>query len=489
MNNIAIALAAKALKAPKYQVDYNSLTPEQKASITGIKGDPGQPGKGISSGGTTGQVLVKKSNTNYDTEWVDNTINNTLTSTSTTESLSANQGKVLNDKITNKADINHNHEINNITGLNDSLNNKVDKVSGKQLSDENYTSVEKTKLAASGTTNDKGNFIITEPETKDYSNNNSRRTDSITIQNRARTQAYHKWWEKDTKLIILGDSRGSIGTAPGDNYINSNFTFTIRKPGYVFYTETRKMIAPYKPDITLDIDVCYDKNFMYDVSDIVVSYDSLTKSTSVVLPGRVVTLDELYIAIIRFHANYQNTDIMSTCPLTQNTHGKFTIKGISGIINFTITLGCAIVGGSLLSELYTQIVLTQDFKDILRAPYSDGESAGYINVIGSETEDIELRKYDDDTIIKTRTGDGLITISPTDVGLYVYLARTSGGIIIASSKNDARILTTGDNGTVSLFAGSQVQVVGIGDINNKLNVINKGVQKASLLIPHTDELT
>jgi two-component system sensor histidine kinase KdpD len=71
MNNIAIALAAKALKAPKYQVDYNSLTPEQKASITGIKGDPGQPGKGISSGGTTGQVLVKKSNTNYDTEWVE----------------------------------------------------------------------------------------------------------------------------------------------------------------------------------------------------------------------------------------------------------------------------------------------------------------------------------------------------------------------------------------------------------------------------------
>ena len=36
----------------------------------GEKGDKGDPGSGIISGGTTGQVLAKKSNTNYDTEWV-----------------------------------------------------------------------------------------------------------------------------------------------------------------------------------------------------------------------------------------------------------------------------------------------------------------------------------------------------------------------------------------------------------------------------------
>lgn len=36
----------------------------------GDKGDPGEPGEGVAAGGTTGQVLQKKSNTDYDTEWV-----------------------------------------------------------------------------------------------------------------------------------------------------------------------------------------------------------------------------------------------------------------------------------------------------------------------------------------------------------------------------------------------------------------------------------
>lgn len=58
--------------------------------------------KTLPTGGTTGQILTKKSNTNYDTKWqnpievVDN-----LESTDTTSALSAKQGKVLNDKITN----------------------------------------------------------------------------------------------------------------------------------------------------------------------------------------------------------------------------------------------------------------------------------------------------------------------------------------------------------------------------------------------------
>lgn len=38
-------------------------------SVTGPKGDKGDPGAGVIPGGTTGQALVKKSNTDYDTEW------------------------------------------------------------------------------------------------------------------------------------------------------------------------------------------------------------------------------------------------------------------------------------------------------------------------------------------------------------------------------------------------------------------------------------
>ena len=36
---------------------------------TGPKGDPGDPGPGVPAGGTAGQVLTKKSGTDYDTEW------------------------------------------------------------------------------------------------------------------------------------------------------------------------------------------------------------------------------------------------------------------------------------------------------------------------------------------------------------------------------------------------------------------------------------
>jgi FlaG/FlaF family flagellin (archaellin) len=37
----------------------------------GEQGTAGTNGQGVPTGGTTGQVLAKNSNTNYDTEWVD----------------------------------------------------------------------------------------------------------------------------------------------------------------------------------------------------------------------------------------------------------------------------------------------------------------------------------------------------------------------------------------------------------------------------------
>lgn len=59
----------------------------------------------VPTGGTTGQVLAKSSNTDNDVKWVNQTggitVVDNLTSTSTTNALSAKQGKILNDKITN----------------------------------------------------------------------------------------------------------------------------------------------------------------------------------------------------------------------------------------------------------------------------------------------------------------------------------------------------------------------------------------------------
>ena len=44
----------------------------------GPAGAPGTAGHGVTPGGTTGQVLAKKSNTNYDTEWIDNSSGGTV---------------------------------------------------------------------------------------------------------------------------------------------------------------------------------------------------------------------------------------------------------------------------------------------------------------------------------------------------------------------------------------------------------------------------
>lgn len=57
----------------------------------------------VPTGGTTGQVLAKSTNTDNDVEWVTQiggiAVVDNLTSARTTDALSANQGKVLNKKI------------------------------------------------------------------------------------------------------------------------------------------------------------------------------------------------------------------------------------------------------------------------------------------------------------------------------------------------------------------------------------------------------
>lgn len=60
-------------------VKYNTSvqTTVQGIVAVGFKGDPGEPGgqgnpgQGVATGGSTGQVLAKNSATDYDTEWVD----------------------------------------------------------------------------------------------------------------------------------------------------------------------------------------------------------------------------------------------------------------------------------------------------------------------------------------------------------------------------------------------------------------------------------
>ena len=71
-----------------------TTTAEVKNGKDGAPGDPGPAGPGVASGGTTGQMLVKKSGTDYDTEWQDKP-------TSPVQDVQVNGTSVLNDGIAN----------------------------------------------------------------------------------------------------------------------------------------------------------------------------------------------------------------------------------------------------------------------------------------------------------------------------------------------------------------------------------------------------
>lgn len=87
----------------KIQIFILKAIVSNSVDLNTLKGDKGDKGEGIPIGGTTGQVLSKKSNTNYDYEWTNNEatveVIDNLTSTDTTKPLSANMGRVLNQKL------------------------------------------------------------------------------------------------------------------------------------------------------------------------------------------------------------------------------------------------------------------------------------------------------------------------------------------------------------------------------------------------------
>ena len=92
-----------AVIGTKIQIFILKAIVSDSVDLNTLKGDKGEKGEGIPTGGTTGQVLSKKSNANYDYEWTNNEatvdVVDNLTSTDTTKPLSANQGRLLNQKL------------------------------------------------------------------------------------------------------------------------------------------------------------------------------------------------------------------------------------------------------------------------------------------------------------------------------------------------------------------------------------------------------
>lgn len=132
-----------------------TFTNGDTTTFTVTNGVDGEDGEGIPTGGTAGQVLVKKSSEDYDTEW--NTPaggGDMLKSVYDTD----NDGKV--DSAENAdtvaghtvakdvpADAKFTDTVYDDTEIRGDIADKVDKVDGKGLSTEDYTSEEKTKLA------------------------------------------------------------------------------------------------------------------------------------------------------------------------------------------------------------------------------------------------------------------------------------------------------------------------------------------------------
>ena len=91
-------------------VVLNFTIPRGKTGPQGPQGEPGADGKtgpqgpagpGVAAGGTTGQVLAKKSNTNYDTEWINPTSGGTV-SVNVGETTTGEPG--TNASVTNSGD-------------------------------------------------------------------------------------------------------------------------------------------------------------------------------------------------------------------------------------------------------------------------------------------------------------------------------------------------------------------------------------------------
>jgi hypothetical protein len=123
---------------------------------TGSTGDDGDPGVGVPAGGTTGQVLAKNSDTDYDTEWVDAAAGGgagawggiTGTLSDQTDLQAALDGKSptghthaqsdvtgLDTALAGKSDTGHTHPQSDVTGLSTALAGKADSTHSHAQSD------------------------------------------------------------------------------------------------------------------------------------------------------------------------------------------------------------------------------------------------------------------------------------------------------------------------------------------------------------------
>lgn len=180
------------------------------------------------------------------------------------------------------------------------------------MSSENDIGQMRARLVASGITNANGYIDIIEPEgfNKDYTSNASHRTDSFIHQNRHRAQAWHKWWEPNTKLIPICDGRTSTGAELTESYDADQFYVRYRLAGQRFVERPLNMSEPYINDVPFTV----DDNYNSEASTTGISVSYAGGATTVNLTDGNHTLDGIWKAVIDYHATIEATEAETVFP-------------------------------------------------------------------------------------------------------------------------------------------------------------------------------
>jgi hypothetical protein len=269
----------------------------------------------------------------------------------------------------------------------------------------------------------------------------------------------------------------------------SPFRLTARKRGFVEQYKIFSPVQPIKESFLPEVDSYYtsDRSALGGISA------SAATKTLTIAAGTAITLDAINDWLDWW---LEQPAQLASVPITFKANAGTAMS----LGDWSIANAGTITTGTKLKSLAVTGAITG--AGTMSVPYTDANQAGFIAVEGAQGNTVQLRKASDNSVIRSRTGDGVIAVAPADVSVSVYLARLSGGVVVASSVTTPKALATGDNGIVKLYAGDQVQVANLDRLptlaqieastvlakRDELAVINTGVKQASLLIPHTTDL-
>ena len=181
------------------------------------------------------------------------------------------------------------------------------------------------------------------------------------------------------------------------------------------------------------------------------------------------------------------------------TYDENLITAKNGILNIK---GDATIRASItaprsadhLQQIIATGTITISSDVTVAVPYADINSLGSIEVIGVKGHTVRIKKVSDRSVILEtpiqKKNNAIISLTAAMLAEPIYITKvaTDG---LTQAGTSAIQLVKGVNDPVQLYSGEQVQITNIDDlakIKTGLKQINGGVKKASMLIPHTDDL-